>query len=89
MGRGSSSGKDGIIWATAPLDLDANQHAVPGAVRAYDAANFDTGLPGTPRMHLLWKATGFTFSKFCVSVVADGKLIVPTYDGRVDIYVLN
>jgi outer membrane protein assembly factor BamB len=31
----------------------------------------------------------FNFSKFCPPMVADGKLYVPTYDGRVDVYVLN
>jgi hypothetical protein len=40
---------------------------------------------------LLWDSTHipgnhFSFSKFCPPVVADGKVFVPTYDGRVDIY---
>ena len=28
-------------------------------------------------------------SKFCPPVVADGKVFVPTYDGRVDVYGLE
>ena len=31
----------------------------------------------------------FTFSKSCTPVVADGKRFVPTYDGRVDLYMLK
>jgi len=40
-------------------------------------------------MRLLWQHAGFTYSKFCPPVVADGRLLVPTYDGRVDVYELN
>jgi outer membrane protein assembly factor BamB len=28
----------------------------------------------------------FSFSKFCPPVVANGKVYVTTYDGRVDVY---
>ena len=82
---------DGIVWATAPLDGDANQKPVPGIVRAYDATTFDAhpNPDGTPRLRKIWQASGFTYSKFCPPVVVDGKLFVPTYDGRVDVYVLR
>ena len=76
--------KDGIIWATAPTDGNANMAPVAGIVRAYDAANFDAGNPG--KMRLLWQQAGFTYSKFCPPVAVDGMLMVPTYDGRVDVY---
>jgi outer membrane protein assembly factor BamB len=85
----------GIIWATAPLTGDANHDPVPGIVRAYDATQLDaTPLdPFTPRLKLVWDSTRtgvtFTFSKFCPPVVADGRLLVATYDGRVDVYVPN
>jgi outer membrane protein assembly factor BamB len=86
----ANGGGNGVVWATAPADGDANMEAVPGVLRAYDAANYDVA-PNeeTPRMRLLWQQAGFTFSKFCPPVVADGRLIVPTYDGRVDVYVLK
>jgi hypothetical protein len=85
----------GIVWALAPIDGDANHDVVPGIARAYDATNLDpTPLdPQTPRLKLLWdsKRSGVAFnhSKFCTPVVADGRLFVPTYDGRVDMYMLN
>jgi outer membrane protein assembly factor BamB len=42
-------------------------------------------------LKLLWDSKqipGNTFNhcKFCPPVVADGKIFVPTYDGRVDVY---
>jgi len=88
----SNGGKDGVIWATAPLNGDANLQPVPGIVRAYDAAKFNpAGSSGSVplKMRLLWQQAGFTFSKFCPPVVADGRLLVPTYDGSVDVYELN
>ena len=94
----SSNGKNpntGIVWALAPIDGDANHDVVEGIARAYDATQLDpTPIdPQTPRLKLLWdsKRAGVTFnySKFCTPVVADGKFFVPTYDGRVDVYILN
>jgi hypothetical protein len=83
----ANGGKSGIIWATAPIDGDANKFPVPGVVLAYDAANFQDAGPGKlPLMRKLWEAKGFTFSKFCGPVVADSKVFVATYDGRVDVY---
>ena len=94
----SSNGQSpntGIVWATAPIDGDANHDVVLGIARAYDATELDkTPIdPFTPRLKLLWDSTRsgvtFNFSKFCVPVVADGKFFVPTYDGRVDVYTPN
>jgi outer membrane protein assembly factor BamB len=82
---------DGIVWGTAPLNGDANKRGVDGIIRAYDAADFDPGPGGTgpARLRLLWQQAGFKYSKFCPPVVADGKLLVPTFDDRIDVYTLN
>jgi outer membrane protein assembly factor BamB len=88
----SSNGqRAGIVWATTPTEGDASGHAVPGVVRAYDASEFaaDRNPDSVPRLRKLWQSSGFTYSKFCPPVVADGKLFVPTYDGRIDVYALN
>jgi hypothetical protein len=89
----SSNGrKHGIVWTLAPLDGNANTHVVEGIARAYDASSLDRArnADGSPRLKLLWDSTRagvhFHFSKFCPPMVADGKLYVPTYDGRVDVY---
>jgi outer membrane protein assembly factor BamB len=90
-----STPNTGIVWATAPLSHDANRHVVEGIVRAYDASALSPAMnsDGTPRLKLLWDSkhipnNSFNFSKFCPPVVADGKLLVATYDGRVDVYSL-
>jgi hypothetical protein len=68
---------------------------VPGIARAYDGTSLDPNPIDafTPRLKLLWdsKRVGVSFnhSKFCAPRVADGGFFVPTYDGRVDVYVLN
>jgi len=94
----SANGKNpntGIVWALAPVDGDANKAVVAGIARAYDATNLDSTPidPQTPRLKLLWDSTraGVTFNhaKFNAPVVADGRLFVPTYDGRVDMYMLG
>jgi hypothetical protein len=87
--------KNGILWALAPVDDNANTDPVAGIVRAYDATVMDStpNPDGTQKLKLLWDNTKagvtFTFSKFCPPMVADGRLYVATYDKRVDVYELN
>ena len=83
----------GIVWSTAPIDGDANHDVVEGIVRAYDATTLDTNnnTDGTQRLKLLWTSkmipnNTFRYSKFCPPFVADGKLFVTTYVGRIDVY---
>jgi outer membrane protein assembly factor BamB len=89
----SSNGTgDGVVWSLAPIEGNANTAVVEGIARAYDATTFDPAAnpDGTARLKLLWDSARsgvtFHFSKFCPPMVADGKLYVPTYDGRVDVY---
>jgi len=76
---------------------NANQQIVEGVLRAYDATEFDGTTPnGNPRMKLLWQNTKpgtsqpgdtrYTYDKFCPPVVADGKVFLATYDGRVIVF---
>lgn len=94
LSSNGASPNTGIVWGLAPIDGDANHDPVAGIARAYDATNLDpTPIdPQTPRLKLLWDSqragVAYTHSKFCTPVVADGKLFVPTYDGRVDMYTL-
>ena len=93
----------GIVWALAPVDGDANRQAdgagvlgrpVEGVLRAYHATKADgTNADGTPRLALIWDSKRlpghtFTHAKFNLPVVADGRVVVPTADGRVDVYTL-
>jgi hypothetical protein len=92
----SSNGtNNGIVWTLAPVDANANQAVVRGIARAYDAVAFDPNpnADGTAKLKLLWDSSRsgvtFDFSKFCPPMVADGKLYVATYNGRVDVYALS
>jgi hypothetical protein len=91
----SSGANNGIVWTLAPVDGNANQAVVAGIVRAYDATAFaqTNNTDDTRKLKLLWDSTTagvtFNFSKFCPPMVADGKLYVATYSGRVDVYALK
>jgi outer membrane protein assembly factor BamB len=83
----------GIVWALAPISGDANKHVVEGILRAYDATKLDPvpNADGSPRLKLLWDSlhipnNHFSHCKFCPPVIAGGRVFVPTYDGRVDVY---
>jgi outer membrane protein assembly factor BamB len=76
---------------------NANQQIVEGVLRAYDATAFDGKTPnGNPRIKLLWQNTNpgtpqagdarYTYSKFCPPVVADGRVLLATYDGRIIVF---
>jgi len=84
-------------WAGRQTQGNANQEIVEGVLRAYDAVTFQgTDTNGNPQMKLLWENTApgdsqpgdtrYTYSKFCPPVVADGKVFLPTYDGRVIVF---
>jgi hypothetical protein len=84
-------------WNGHDNNGNANQEIVEGVLRAYDAIALDgTNANGNPRMKLLWQSTTpgnqrpgdvrFTYNKFCPPVVADGKVLLPTYDGRVVVF---
>ena len=70
--------------------FDANTMVSPGRLLAYDATAFGTFGDGSRQLWVSWDSQdwnlGFSFCKFTPPVVANGKLYVPTYDARVDVY---
>ncbi len=78
-----------VLWACIPY-LDANMMVSPGRLLAYDATSFGTFGDGSKQLRVLWDSQDwnldFSFCKFTPPVVVNGKLYVPTYDGRVDVY---
>jgi hypothetical protein len=77
-----------ILWACVPM-RDANKLVSPGILYAYDATNLGTFGDGSGSITRLWQSPQYTYNKFNVPVVAGGKVYVPTYDGKVDVYGLN
>lgn len=79
----------GIVWATIPY-WDANMNVGPGRLLAYDATQFGTFPDGSKQLRVLWDSEAanlpFIYNKFTPPVVANGRVFVATYDGRVDVY---
>lgn len=82
---------DGIVWALAPAG-DANMELTPGRLLAYEATNFGAYGDGSKQLVVLWDSwdwgagCAFTHPKFNRPIAWNGKVFVPTYDGRVDVY---
>ena len=62
----------------------------PGRLLADDATQFGSYPDGSHQLRVLWDSEDwnlqFSFNRFNVPVVANCRLIVPTYDGRADVY---
>jgi hypothetical protein len=69
---------------------NANKEITKGFFVVYDPENFDTRPDGSKRLRALWRSSDwnidFDFCKFNVPVVSGGKIYVPTYSSRVDVY---
>jgi hypothetical protein len=83
--------KTGIVWAAVPY-ADANQQISNGRLLAYDASTFGTFGDGSGQLRVLWDSQDwnlpFLFNKFNRPVVFKGRVYVPTYEDRVDVYEL-
>lgn len=76
---------DGVLWGLMPFG-DANTDKTNGRLLAFDAANFSRFADGSGEIVPLWDSQqwnwNFLHPKFNRPVPADGKVFVPTYDGR-------
>ena len=87
-----------VVWACIPYgdantgdpDTTAFDHITWGRLLAYDATNFGIFPDGSKQLRVLWDSEqwnlSFQFCKFTPPVVANGKLYVPTYGARIDVY---
>jgi hypothetical protein len=77
---------DGIVWAMIPYG-DANMSVTNGRLLAYDAADLAKYSDGSGEIVPLWDsqdwAWNFAHPKFNRPTIADGKILMPTFDGRV------
>ncbi len=81
------SGGDGIIWASHPIQGDANHFNVPGIVQALDATNVSHELWNS-NLNGLRDSLG-TFAKFVPPTIANGKLYMATFSNNLKVYGLN
>ena len=82
----SANGQDdGILWGAIPYKDDAWVEIVRGTLRAFDANT----------LQLLWStdanepADNFDFAKYVPPTVANGKVYLPTFSDRLNVYGLH
>ncbi|HTI98436.1 MAG TPA: PA14 domain-containing protein [Dongiaceae bacterium] len=80
---GTNAGS-GILWASVQLTGNANQSVRPGILHAYDAQDVS---------HELWNTEQISardgvgnFAKFVPPTVANGKVYLATFSGRLNVY---
>jgi hypothetical protein len=81
--NGNAAGS-GIVWASLPLQGNANQNVVPGILRAFDAENVAQELWNS-HQNAARDDVG-NFAKFCPPTVADGKVYLGTFSGKLNVY---
>jgi hypothetical protein len=84
--NGNSAGT-GILWASHPINGDANNAVVPGILQAFDATDIS---------HELWNSnlSGIRdsvgkFAKFVPPTVANGKVYLASFSGKLMVYGMN
>jgi outer membrane protein assembly factor BamB len=92
----ANGAQSGILWALIPLHGNANrQKHVTGVLRAYDASQFVHNTDGTLTVKEIWNSERTlgdrlgNFAKFTPPTIADGKVFVATYSGKLVVYGLK
>ena len=80
--NGNTTGT-GIVWASHPLS-SANQAVVPGILDAYDASDLTKELWNSKQNE--GRDDVGNFAKFCPPTIANGKVYMATFSGKVIVY---
>jgi hypothetical protein len=80
--NGTNAGT-GILWATVNRASDANQSVVAGTLHAYNAQNVASELWNSD---MVARDSLGNLAKFVPPTVANGKVYVATFSGRLDVY---
>jgi hypothetical protein len=80
--NGTNAGS-AILWAVVNTTADANQAVVPGTLHAYDAQNVGSELWNSDMVPA--DSLG-NLAKFVAPTVANGKVYMATFSGRVNVY---
>jgi hypothetical protein len=81
--NGTNAGS-GIVWASHQLGGNANQAVRPGILRAFNAQNVTNELWNSELVSA--RDSVGNFAKFCPPTVANGKVYLATFSGRLDVY---
>ncbi|HXI70316.1 MAG TPA: chitobiase/beta-hexosaminidase C-terminal domain-containing protein [Verrucomicrobiae bacterium] len=81
--NGTNAGT-GIVWASHQLTGDANHNVLPGILHAYDAQNVSRELWNSEQISA--RDSVGSFAKFVAPTVANGKVYLATFSGRLDVY---
>jgi hypothetical protein len=82
LSTSANGGDNGLLWATSPLSDDAFVQVVRGDLRVFDANTLEQ----------LWSADKntpddvFNFAKYCSPTVANGKVYLPTFSDKLNVY---
>src|SRR3974390_2154218 len=83
--NGTNAGS-GILWAVVNTSSDANQAVVPGTLHAYNAQNVSSELWNSD---MLSRDSLGNLAKFVPPTVANGKVYMATFSGKVNVYGLQ
>lgn len=87
-----------IIWASLPAKRNALYRLVPGVLRAYPAVPADPSKCRAAKrcvLDELWssmlgkKKSDFTFAKYASPTVANGRVYLPTFSNKLNVYGLR
>jgi hypothetical protein len=81
--NGSEAGT-GIVWASIPLNADAESAVVSGVLRAFDASNLSSELYDT-QQNATRDSIGL-YSKYTPPTVANGKVYMATFSNKLRVY---
>ena len=81
-----TNASSGILWAVVNTSADANQAVVPGTLHAYNAQNVSSELWNSD---LVARDSLGNLAKFVPPTVANGKVYMATFSGKVNVYGLK
>jgi hypothetical protein len=84
MSANGTNAGTGILWASHQFTGDANQAVRPGILHAYDAQNVTNELWNS-QQYSARDSVGL-YAKFVPPTVANGKVYLATFSGRVNVY---
>jgi hypothetical protein len=84
--NGATAGT-GIVWASHPINGNANHETVPGVLQAFDATDVTRELWNS-NMSGIRDSIGF-FAKFVPPTIANGKVYMASFSNKIHVYGLN